>query len=435
MKKREKEKKKLLTNIKIKALRGMSDILPEEIKFWRHIENLAHTLFPFYGYREIRLPLLEETKLFARSIGDDTEIVKKEMYTIKEKDGESISLRPEATASVIRAFLEHNLHLGGEIKRYYYLGPMFRRERPQAGRMRQFHHLGVELIGAGDLAIMDVEVIDLANEFLIKSGVKNFEIQLNHLGCQNCRKNYIYALKDYFKFFLKALCPDCQKRFVTNPLRILDCKKEGCQTLKKSAPKISDAICDKCQSHFSQVQEILKWTGINFSLNPHLVRGLDYYTGIVFEIVQPELGAQNALAAGGRYDDLIEELGGPSLPATGFSFGLERVIMCLQNTKVPIEDLPKTEIILIVLGRANLRKAIEIRQKLRKEGCNLEMHFDEHKSLKSQLRLANKIGAKFVLILGDEEREKEGVQVKNMETGKQELMKIGELVGFLKKIK
>jgi len=434
MKESEKGKKKIPARVKIKALRGMSDILPDEIKFWRHLENIAHELFPFYGYREIRLPLLEETKLFVRSIGDDTEIVQKEMYTIKEKDGGSVSLRPEATASVVRALLEHNLHLGGDVKKYYYIGPMFRKERPQAGRMRQFHQLGVELIGSGDLAVMDAEVIDLACEFLIRSGIKNFELQLNHLGCQSCREKFISALKDYFKLYLKALCPDCQRKFETNPLRILDCKKEGCQSLKKNAPKISDFICHKCQSHFDKLQEILRWAGISFSLNHHLVRGLDYYTGVVFEIVHPELGAQNALVAGGRYDSLIEELGGASLPATGFSFGLERMIMCLKNTKVPIEDLPKTEIMLITLGTSNLKDTIGISRNLRKESHNVQLCCDENKSLKSQLRLANKIGVRFVLILGDEEREKRSIQVKNMETGKQELIKIENLVGFLRKI-
>ena len=419
-------------SLKIKALRGMSDILPEEIKFWRHLENLAHNLFTLYGYKEIRQPLLEETGLFARSIGDETQIVKKEMYTIREKEGENVSLRPEATASLVRAFLEHSLYRESGIKRYYYLGPMFRRERPQAGRKRQFHQVGVEAIGSGHPAL-DAEVINLAARFLIEAGIKNFEIQLNHLGCQNCRKQYIKVLKDHFKTFQRALCPDCQRRFDTNPLRILDCKKEGCRALIKSAPRISDFLCLRCREHFVQVQKYLGCLGVNFRLNVRLVRGLDYYTGVVFELIHPDLGAQNALAAGGRYDNLIEKFGGPSLPATGFSFGLERVIMVLKKEKVPVEELAKIEIFLIVLGEANFEEGFKLLQKLRGEKLRVEMNF-ENKSLKALFRQANRIGAKFVLILGDEERQKQSITVKDMAGGEQELVKIEKLAGFLKRL-
>ncbi len=418
--------------LKIKSLRGMSDILPEEIKFWRYLENLAHNLFTLYGYKEIRQPLLEETGLFVRSIGGDTEIVKKEMYTIKEKEGENLSLRPEATASLVRAFLEHSLYRESGIKRYYYLGPMFRRERPQAGRKRQFHQVGVEAIGSGHPA-MDAEVINLAGQFLIEAGIKNFEIQLNHLGCQDCRKKYIKVLKDYFKTFQRALCPDCQRRFKTNPLRILDCKKETCHALIKSAPKISNSLCLRCQEHFVRVQKFLEFSGIDFRLNARLVRGLDYYTGVVFELSHPELGAQNALAAGGRYDNLIEKFGGPSLPATGFSFGLERVIMALKKEEVPVAELAKTEVFLIVLGEVNLEEGFKILQKLRGERLRLEMDFED-KSLKALLRQANKIGVKFVLILGDEERQKESIIVKDMSSGEQKLVRMERLAGFLKRL-
>ena len=422
--------KKVPASVKIKAVRGMSDILPEEIKFWKHLENLAYNLFPLYGYKEIRQPLLEETGLFARSIGDDTEIVKKEMYTIKEKEGEDLSLRPEATASLVRAFLEHSLYRESGIKRYYYLGPMFRRERPQAGRKRQFHQVGVEAIGSGHPAL-DAEVINLAGRFLIETGIKNFEIQLNHLGCQDCREKYIKVLKNYFKTFQRALCPDCQRRFETNPLRILDCKKEACRALIKSAPKVSDSLCLRCREHFVRVQKFLEFLEIDFRLNARLVRGLDYYTGVVFEIIHPGLGAQNALAAGGRYDNLIEKFGGPSLPATGFSFGLERVIMALKKEEVPVAELAETEIFLIVLGETNFEEGFKILQKLRGEKLKVEMNFED-KSLKALLRRANKIGVKFVLILGDEERQKANIMVKDMAGGEQKLVRIEKLAGSLK---
>lgn len=422
-------KEKETTKNKVKALRGMTDILPEELNAWRYLETVTHGFFPHYGYKEIRLPLLEETRLFARSIGIDTEIVQKEMYTVEEKSSRSISLRPEATASVVRAFLEHNLYRINGVKKYYYLGPMFRRERPQAGRLRQFHQVGVELIGSGDLALLDADVIETAHNFLVELGIEKFEIQLNHLGCRVCRKVYIERLKEYFKRYFKALCPDCQRRFNTNPLRLLDCKKEGCRILIKKAPKVSDSLCGKCKHHFQEVQGFLSFLKIDFRLNPHLVRGLDYYTGIIFEIIHPELGTQNALGAGGRYDNLIEEFGGPALPATGFSFGLERIIAVLPKEKIP--DLEETKITLVVLGKGNRVKALEIKQKLRKERYDIAVETDLQRSLKSILRQADKLGSKFVLILGDDEGAKESVQVKNMASGKQELVKIDRLAEYL----
>ncbi len=428
-----KEKKTGSKNLicRLTSVKGMADILPGEIVYWRYLENLAGEFFPFFGYKEIRLPLLEKTELFSRSIGEDTEIVNKEMYTIREKDGENVSLRPEATASVVRAFLEHNLFLGGDIKKFFYAGPMFRRERPQSGRMRQFHQLGVEVIGNGDATLIDADVIHLADKFLKKAGIMDFDIQINHLGCSECRKKYIKILKEYFNTTIRALCPDCQRRFDTNVLRILDCKKDNCRVLIKGAPKITDSLCEKCLEHLLQVEGILKLTDTKFSLNPHLVRGLDYYTGIVFEIIHPGLGAQNALGAGGRYDNLIEQFGGPSLPATGFSFGLERLIISLKKSEVQVQEENKTEIILIVLGKDNLRKSLEVRQRLWQEGFRVEISYDENKSLKAQLRLADKLKIKFVLILGEEEKVKGSIQVKNMETGKQGMIKIEDLINYL----
>ena len=361
------------------------------------------------------MPLLEETKIFSRSIGVDTEIVKKEMYTIREEKGESITLRPEATASLVRAFLEHNLYQEGGVKKYCYSGPMFRRERPQAGRLRQFHQLGVEAIGGEDPSL-DAEVISLASEILIKSGIRKSSIEINHLGCHMCRKEFIRSLSQHLKSYLKTLCPDCQRRFETNPLRVLDCKKESCQATIKGAPKTTDSLCGECRSDFDQLKGYLEELNIKFSLNPYLVRGLDHYTGFVFEIIHPELGAQNALCAGGRYNDLIKKFGGPDIPATGFSFGVERVIIALKKEKVKVEDLPKLDIFLVILGKENISQGLKILRTIREGGWNSDMDFG-NRTLKAQLRGANKLGVSSVLIFGEEEKEKGSILHKDMKTG------------------
>jgi len=409
--------------MKVRKVRGTRDILPDKIKKWQYIEENAREVLENFGFQEIRTPLFEETPLFSRSIGEATDIVVKEMYTFKDKKGRSLALRPEGTAPIVRAYLENRLSPPAKL---YYLGPFYRYERPQAGRYREFYQIGAETIGS-DSPVSDAEIISLTTTLLQKIGLKDLVLQLNSAGCKKCQPDYKKALKNYFKNNLKSLCDDCQRRFKKNPLRILDCKSKECQKYIIKAPAISDYLCEKCRKALEEVKEYLDILRIGYTINPRLVRGLDYYTGTAFEIVSKGLDAQNAIAAGGRYDDLIEDLGGPSTPAVGVALGTDRLILALEGEGIrpPIEE--GIDIYIASLGEKASKKSFALVQRLREENLKVEGRLSS-KSLKSQLRLANRLGARYVLILGEEELAKKKALLKEMATGKQEEISLKRIV-------
>lgn len=403
--------------MKIKALRGMSDILPGEAARWRYLEEKARGVFELYGYGEIRTPILEETPLFVRSIGKTTDIVSKEMYSFSDAKGRSFTLRPEETAPVIRAYLEHNLDKSVGFTKLYYIGPMFRSERPQAGRTRQFHQVGVEAIGSYS-PYLDCEVITLLVRFLEEIGLPGYQIKLNSVGCGGCRPKYKTALKKALTKELNLLCQDCQRRLKVNVLRVLDCKKEVCRRVARRAPAIADWLCPDCGSHFAKVKKILEALKIAYQLDPQLVRGLDYYTKTAFEVIHPTLGAQDAIGAGGRYDELTQQLGGPQMGAVGMSIGVERVMMAAASQGIEFPILKPPNIYLATIGEVAYQQGYELLERLRKTGLRCEIDY-EGRSLKAQMRAANKINSKYVIILGEDEAERGVAKIKDMASGQE----------------
>lgn len=399
----------------IKLLRGMSDILPREALKWQYIEAKARSIFAQYGYEEIKTPIMEEQGLFIRSIGEETDIVQKQMYNFKDRGEREVSLRPEGTASVARAYIEHNMDQASPVSKLYYIGPMFRNERPQAGRLRQFNQIGAEAIGSSS-PYADAEIISLMMDLLKACGLTGAELKINSLGCETDKKAFEKALKKEFAGKVNALCEDCKKRYEKNILRIFDCKNEACRQLLRSAPKITECLCKDCLSGFDEVKKALDLSGIKYSVSPFLVRGLDYYTGVVFEVSHKNLGAQDAVAAGGRYDNLIGDIGGPKVPACGFAIGTERMLMAAKD-KIEARE-PAVEIFLIGLGREAQREVFKILGQLREKGIACQMGLDE-KSLKSQMRFADRIKAKRVLIIGDSELKSGNALIRNMENKEQ----------------
>jgi histidyl-tRNA synthetase len=416
----------------LKALRGTKDILPGEIEIWQSIENSARDIFSIYGYREIRTPIIEDVSLFIRSIGGTTDIVQKEMYAFSDKGARNIALRPEATASVVRAYLENFGGQTSKVKKFFYIGPMFRAERPQKGRQRQFHQLGVELIGS-DEPFRDAEVIFLAIKFLHKIGIYKDDIALkiNSLGCQKDKLDTMHRYKETVKPFLKSLCDECKSRYNKNVLRIFDCKNSECNKIVKGINP-EGPLCADCSQHFTMVKKYLDEWGINYTVDSKIVRGLDYYTKTVFEIVHKKLGAQDAICAGGRYNSLIEDMGGKSTPAIGFAFGIERLILAIEG-EPPYRMDKKLDLFIVTTGEALHNEAFKLLNYLR---CNSRYSCDvffEEDSLKAQMKQAQRKGAKFVIIFGDEEFKRKKVLFKNMDTGEQEEVEHNEGV-ILKKI-
>ena len=406
-------------------LRGTEDIVPPQIKIWQNIEAVSRRIFEVFGYQEIRTPIIEFLKLFQRSIGETTDIIEKEIFQFQDKSGREIALRPEATASIARAYLECGLYQNPGLAKLYYYGPMFRAERPQKGRKRQFHQIGVEAIGSNNPEI-DAEVIYLVKKLFDDLGVENFSIEINSLGCKDDKIKISEYLKNKLGNNLNQLCPDCQNRFSRNVLRILDCKKQGCRScLENLGIDIKNAICEKCLQHYNEVKGLLTALGIKYVENKYLVRGLDYYTRTVFEVLNPELEAQNVLCAGGRYDELIEEMGGKSTPAMGFALGVERVAMLLEN-KIE-KTLPGLDVFLVLQDRVFMEEALKELMILRENGICADMDY-QNRSLKSQMRLANEKKARYVLILGEKEWNEGMLCVKNMETGDQVDVKKEELL-------
>lgn len=400
------------------APRGTSDILPGEQAYWRHIEQKAADTCHLYGYGCIDTPAFEDTRLFIRSVGEATDIVQKEMYTFKDRGGNSLTLRPEGTAPVCRAYLEHGLHNLPQPVKLYYLAAIFRYERPQSGRYRQHYQFGYEAIGDGDPAL-DAEVIDMAWQFFLALGLQRLSLKVNSIGCKQCRPGYLATLKDYYATHIQNLCRDCQTRFEKNPLRLLDCKTAQCQQTADSAPRSIDHLCPECKAHFNQLKRYLALLKLPYEIDHRLVRGLDYYTRTVFE-VQPEAeGAQSTLGGGGRYDDLIEELGGKPTPAIGFATGLERIVLNLKKQKVTIPTLPGPEVFLAYMGEEARDETVRLASRLRKKGIGV-IEALGGKSLKAQLRQANTLGVRHAVIIGEDEVKSGTVILRDMTTSRQQ---------------
>ncbi|MDR1609136.1 MAG: histidine--tRNA ligase [Deltaproteobacteria bacterium] len=407
----------------ITAVRGFKDILPDQIPLWRLVEDKARDLARRFGYLELRAPVLERTELFARGIGETTDIVEKEMYTMEDRSGDKITLRPEATAGLVRAVLEHSLATSGRPTRLFCLGPMFRYERPQKGRQRQFHQLDVEVFGDPGPHI-DAEVISLLCAFLTELGLTDVSIQLNSLGCPKCRPIFREKLTSFLKAHEPNLCPDCQKRLIRNPLRVLDCKVEACQAIAANGPDMSECLCPECQDHLAVVTDSLGSVGLRYVLNNRLVRGLDYYARTTFEVHSGYLGAQSAVAGGGRYDGLCRQLGGPDLPGVGFAVGLERLIMILAQTQ-KLESLGP-DYYLAALAPETLGPAFKLAHQLRLRGLSVEADW-EPGSLKSRLKRADRLGALKVIMLGPDELANNQVTVRNLVTKEQTILPLTEI--------
>ncbi|MEJ2201569.1 MAG: histidine--tRNA ligase [Desulfuromonadaceae bacterium] len=410
----------------ITGIKGMNDILPGEIETWQFLENQARKIFGTYGFSEIRVPVVEKTELFCRSIGETTDIVEKEMYTFNDKSDHSLTLRPEGTAPVMRSFVQHKLHTKDPVAKLYYMGPMFRYERPQKGRYRQFHQIGAEVIGIDDAKI-DAQVLTMLTHYFDAVGIEDVELQIKSLGCPECRPGYRQTLIDFLEARLDALCSDCQRRYQTNPLRVLDCKVPTCQEATTDAPSVLEHLCSACDDHFRQVQDHLRHIGTDFSINARMVRGLDYYTKTTFEMITNSLGSQNAVAAGGRYDGLIKDLGGPPLSGIGFAMGLERLVLLKGNNRI---EASGPALFLAALGDAANRYAFALMSRLQRQGLAVEMEY-EGKSLKAQLRRADKLGARHVLIIGEEELNRGEAQFRTMETSSQETIPLEGIENFL----
>jgi histidyl-tRNA synthetase len=408
-----------------RAPRGTADILPKEQAYWRYIEQKVAHIAHLYGYERIDDPAFEDTRLFARSVGEDTDIVKKEMYTFEDRGGNRLTLRPEGTAPVCRAYLEHGLQNLPQPVKLYYIASIFRYERPQAGRYRQHYQFGFEAIGDADPAL-DAEVIDMAWQFFLSVNLRHLSLQINSIGCKNCRPGYIAALKDYYAKYTRELCPDCKTRLKKNPLRLLDCKKPSCQQIADSAPRSIDYLCPECDEHFSRLKRYLELLDLPFVVNHHLVRGLDYYTRTVFEIQPEGGGAQSTLIGGGRYDDLIEELGGKPTPAIGFAAGIERIILQLKKQNVAIPPLPKPQVFIAYLGDEAKDETIKLASTLRRAGVGV-IEALGNKSLKAQLRQANNLGARYTVIIGEQEVKTGTVILRDMTSAEQKTIPVNEL--------
>ena len=397
----------------INGVKGFNDILPGEVEKWQHIEATARRVFELYGLSEIRIPILEKTELFQRSIGDATDIVEKEMYSFEDKGGNRVTMRPEGTASVMRAFIEHKMHAIDPVQRLYYMGPMFRYERPQKGRYRQFHQIGAEVTGVAAPTV-DAQVLTMLSHFFAELGLSEPSLQINSLGCPACRPVYREALKSFLLSRIELLCEDCDRRYQTNPLRALDCKSPGCQEATKGAPAMLEYLCPDCAEHFDKTKRFLDLVGTKYTINERMVRGLDYYTRTTFEMVTTLLGSQSAVAAGGRYDGLISELGGPSLPGIGFAIGVERIALLLADK----EFARRPDLFIAALGEPAHAEAFRLMTALQREGCAVEIDY-EGKSLKSQMRRADKFKSRFTLIIGGDELERGTAPLKEMDGGTQ----------------
>ncbi len=414
-----------------KAPKGTKDVLPAQSSKWHYVESVIRDICARFGYREIRTPVFEHTELFLRGVGDTTDIVQKEMYTFDDKGGRSLTLKPEGTAGVVRSFVENSLFSGAQPTKMYYLStPVFRYERPQAGRLREHHQFGVEVFGSQGPSI-DAEVITVALSLFHTLGINGLALNINSIGCKQCRPAYNAALREYLKQREDSLCRNCRERMVTNPLRTLDCKEETCRDIVREAPVMLDCLCDECAAHFEGLKKRLEAAGIGYSVNPFIVRGLDYYSKTVFEIISTDIGAQGTVCGGGRYDGLVEELGGPSMPGIGFGLGIERLLLVLESLGIAPPEPGLCDAYVCTLGDAAEVEGFCVTKRLREAGIKAE---SDHmgRSLKAQLKYAAKLGARFTVIIGDDELSKGIAVVRDMQLSEEKTVPLAELNQMIK---
>jgi len=414
-----------------KAPRGTKDILPDEVEKWQFLEREFRKICDIFGYKEIRTPTFEHTELFLRGVGETTDIVEKEMYTFQDKSGRSLTLKPEGTAACARALIEHKLYNQSLPLKLYYIIPGFRYERPQAGRLREFHQFGIEVFGSENPAV-DVEVIGMAVKFLKGLGLEDLDLRVNTLGCSNCRPVYKKVLHEYLSSKKEKLCDTCKVRYEKNPLRILDCKNDECKKVIQDSPKILDYLCEDCKGHFTKVKKLLSAIQIEYTVDPMIVRGLDYYTRTVFEIISTDLGAQNTLCGGGRYDGLVEECGGPHIPAAGFGMGIERLIYVLESKG--LLSIPKKgiDVFIAVLDDESFETGYKLLFDIREKGLSADIDY-MNRSLKGQMKYADKLAAKYTIFIGEDEIKSNFLTVKDLSTGEQQKIGMNEIYEFLYK--
>ncbi len=400
-----------------KAIKGTKDVLPKDVHKNQYIEATALDIASKFGYKEIRTPVFEHTELFQRGVGDTTDVVQKEMYTFDDKGGRSITLRPEGTAGAVRSYLENGLCNETLPQKVCYLISCYRYEKPQAGRLREFHQFGVECFGSAS-PLADAEIIALAKSLFDTLGVKDLSLEINSIGCPTCRAEYHKALKEYFSSRKDELCDTCKSRLDRNPMRILDCKSPICHEIAEGAPVVIDYLCDECKEHFENVQKYLKAQNIEYTINPQIVRGLDYYTKTVFEFVSNSIGAQGTVCGGGRYDGLVEELGGQHTPSLGFAMGIERLMLLMEAQGCEFPEAEKPDLFIVALGEKATLKAVEIAKDMREEGFSALLDLNQ-RSVRAQMKYADKLGAKFNVVIGDNEVEAKTAKLKNMQTGEE----------------
>lgn len=417
----------MLTN----APKGTKDMLPEQAYKWQYIENAFADLCKRYGFEEIRTPMFEHTELFQRGVGDTTDIVQKEMYTFTDYGNRSITLKPEGTASVVRAFTEHKLYAGVQPNKFYYNIPCFRYEKPQSGRLREFHQFGVETFGSEDM-MADAECISLGYDFLMEMGITDIELRINSVGCPECRKKHREALREFLKPKYDELCDTCKDRYERNPMRIIDCKSPVCHELVKGAPMMLDYLCDDCKDAFEQLKANLDAMGIEYVVDPGIVRGLDYYTKTAFEFVTTKIGAQGTVCGGGRYDGLVEEIGGPATPGVGFGLGKERLLMTMEACGAEIPEPDKTDVFIAVMGDNAKAAGLKLMRQLRKAGVAVQMDI-MGRNIKNQFKFANRINAKKTVVIGDDELANNSFAIKDMATSQQVNVPMEDIVTELTK--
>jgi len=406
----------------ISAPKGTKDLLPDQVYKWHYVENKFSDICKRYGFKEIRTPMFEHTEVFARGIGDTTDVVQKEMYTFNDHAGRSITLKPEGTSGAVRAFIEHKQYAEVQPTKYYYNTDCFRYEKPQAGRLRHFHQFGIEVFGTSNM-LADAEVISLGYDFLTELGITEIQLRINSVGCPDCRRKYRDALKEFLKPRYDELCNTCKDRYERNPMRILDCKSEICKKIVENAPRMLDYLCDDCRNAFEELKTNLTSMGIEYVIDPNIVRGLDYYTKTAFEFVTTKIGAQGTVCGGGRYDHLIEELGGPPIPGVGFGLGIERLIMLMEANDVKFPEESRPEVFIAVMGEAAKSFGLKLCRELRQKGVIAEMD-TLSRNIKGQFKYADRLGAKYTLVIGEDELKKGVVSLKDMAKSEQREIKI-----------
>ncbi len=408
-----------------KAPKGTKDILPGQVYKWQYVENVFREACSRYVFKEIRTPVFEHTELFARGVGDTTDIVEKQMYTFEDYGKRSITLKPEGTSPVVRAFVEHKLYADVQPSKYFYIIPCFRYEKPQSGRLREFHQMGIEVFGTNNM-MADAEVIGFASDFLASLGIKELELRINSIGCPKCRETYREVLRDFLKDKYDGLCDTCKGRYDRNPMRILDCKSETCQALVQGAPYMLDHLCDECKDAFSDLKTNLDAMEIEYIVDPGIVRGLDYYTKTAFEFVSNKIGAQGTVCGGGRYDHLIEQIGGPEVPGVGFGLGIERLLLLMEATELEIPEQENLDVFIAALGDRAKKYGLKLMRDLRNDGIKAEMD-SLGRNIKGQFKYADRLHAKYTIVIGDDELDQNTVSIKDMRTSTQKQVPIEDI--------